>query len=139
MALLDDIARLEKLEALILELQHMSDRRAVIIVEGKKDKKALRALGITGTIMLGTKKSIIEFCEEVARDYNNVVVLTDWDENGNKLAALMESYLRSTGAAVNIDIRNKIKNIVQKRIKDIESLDTYISNLRCELKHFNSI
>ncbi len=136
MAFLDDLERLEKLEELILELKQMSDKGAVIIVEGKRDRNALRNLGITGTIMLGTKKSILVFCEEVARDYNNVIILTDWDEKGDKLAALMEGYLRSTSAAVNMDIRKKIKNLVQKRIKDIESLDTHISNLRSELKHF---
>jgi len=135
-ALLDDLERLEKLEELILELQQMSDKGAVIIVEGQRDRKALRALGITGTIVLGTKKSILVFCEEVAREYKNVIVLTDWDEKGEKLAALMEGYLRSTGAAVNMDIRKKIKNLVQKRIKDIESLDTHISNLASDLKHY---
>jgi len=135
-ALLDDLERLEKLEELILELQQMSDKGALIIVEGQRDRKALRALGITGTIMLGTKKSILVFCEEVAREYNNVIILTDWDEKGDKLAALMEAYLRSTSAAVNMDIRKKILNLVRKRIKDIESLDTHISNLRHDLKRF---
>ena len=133
---MNDPERLEKLEELILELQQMSDKGAVIIVEGQRDRKALRALGITGTIVLGTKKSILVFCEEVAREYKNVIVLTDWDEKGEKLAALMEGYLRSTSAAVNMDIRKKIKNLVQKRIKDIESLDTHISNLASGLKHF---
>ena len=133
---MDDLERLEKLEELILELQQMSDKGAVIIVEGKRDRKALRALGITGDIELGTKKSILVFCEDVAREYNNVIVLTDWDEKGDKLASLMEGYLRSTNADVNMDIRKKIKNLVQKRIKDIESLDTHISNLRHNLKHF---
>ena len=133
---MDDLERLEKLEELILELQQMSDKGAVIIVEGKRDRKALGALGITGDIELGTKKSILVFCEDVAREYNNVIVLTDWDEKGDKLASLMEGYLRSTSAAVNMDIRKKIKNLVQKRIKDIESLDTHISNLRHNLKHF---
>ncbi len=133
---MDDLERLEKLEGLILELQQMSDKGAVIIVEGKRDRKTLRALGITGDIELGTKKSILVFCEDVAREYNNVIVLTDWDEKGDKLASLMEGYLRSTNADVNMDIRKKIKNLVQKRIKDIESLDTHISNLRHNLKHF---
>ena len=132
---MDDLERLEKLEELILELQQMSDKGALIIVEGQRDRKALRALGIAGTIMLGTKKSILVFCEEVAREYNNVIILTDWDEKGDKLAALMEGYLRSTSTAVNMDIRRNIKNLVQKRIKDIESLDTHISNLESDLKH----
>jgi 5S rRNA maturation endonuclease (ribonuclease M5) len=65
-----------------------------------------------------------------------VIVLTDWDEKGEKLAALMEGYLRSTSATVNMDIRKKIKNLVKKRIKDIESLDTHISNLASNLKYF---
>lgn len=135
-ALLDDLERLEQLDGLILELQQMSDKGALIVVEGKRDRKALRALGITGPIKLGTKKSILVFCEDIAREYNNVIILTDWDEKGDKLASLMEGYLRSTSATVNMDIRKKIKNLVQKRIKDIESLDSHISNLRLNLNHF---
>lgn len=130
---LDDKERLEKLEELVQELQQLSGDGAVIIVEGQRDRKALRELGITGNIELGTKKSLIVFCEEIAREYNNVIVLTDWDEKGTKLAALMEAYLKAAGAAVNMDIREKIQNLVMKRIKDIESLDTHISNLRTEL------
>lgn len=131
---LDDSERLGKLEELIDELQVHSENGAVIIVEGHRDRDALRELGITGEIRLGTKKGLLEFCEELAREYQSAIVLTDWDENGQKLAALMEVYLRDAGVSVNLDIRNKIQNLVQKRIKDIESLDTHIMNLKSEMR-----
>lgn len=134
MSLLDDLERLEKLEELILQLQNLSKEGNVIIVEGQRDRRALRELGITGPIELGTKKSLLLFCEELARTYRNAIILTDWDRTGNKLAKLMEQYLMAVSVKVNTDIRVKIQNLVQKRIKDVESLHTHISNLKNELK-----
>jgi len=133
-SLLDDLERLEKLEELILQLQNLSKEGNVIIVEGQRDRRALRELGITGPIELGTKKSLLLFCEELARTYRNAIILTDWDRTGNRLAKLMEQYLMAVSVKVNTDIRVKIQNLVQKRIKDVESLHTHISNLKNELK-----
>jgi 5S rRNA maturation endonuclease (ribonuclease M5) len=132
--LLDDLERFEKLEELIQEVKQLSDEGAVIIVEGRRDKKALQELGITGIIKLGTQKSLLVFCEEIARTHKNVIVLTDWDQKGDKLATLMKAHLQNADASVNMDLRNKIKNLVQKRIKDIESLDTHLFNLKSELR-----
>ena len=134
MSLLDDLERLEKLEELILQLKNLSKEGNVIIVEGQRDRRALRELGITGPIELGTKKSLLLFCEELARTYRNAIILTDWDRTGNRLAELMEQYLMAASVKVNTDIREKIQNLVQKRIKDVESLHTHISNLKKELK-----
>ena len=131
---MDDLERLEKLEELILQLQNLSKEGNVIIVEGQRDRRALRELGITGPIELGTKKSLLLFCEELARTYRNAIILTDWDRTGNRLAELMEQYLMAVSVKVNTDIREKIQNLVQKRIKDVESLHTHISNLKNELK-----
>ncbi|MBW6518450.1 MAG: toprim domain-containing protein [ANME-2 cluster archaeon] len=134
MSVIEDMERLEQLEELVQELLQQSEEGAAIIVEGKRDRRALRELGITGPVKLGTQKSLLELCEEVAREYNKVIVLTDWDENGDKLARLMAEFLYNAGATVNTDIRQKIKALVKKRIKDIESLNTHIVNLRVELK-----
>jgi 5S rRNA maturation endonuclease (ribonuclease M5) len=131
--LLDDLERLEKLEELILQLKNQSNEGNVIIVEGQRDRRALRKLGITGPIELGTKKSLLLFCEELARTYRNAIILTDWDRTGNRQAELMEQYLIAANVKVNTDIREKIQNLVQKRIKDVESLHTHISNLKKEL------
>ncbi|MDF1557087.1 MAG: hypothetical protein P1P80_02730 [ANME-2 cluster archaeon] len=135
----EDMERLEKLEELIQDLRQWSDEGAAIIVEGMRDIRALRELGITGPIMLGTQKALLELCEEVAREYSNVIVLTDWDNKGEKLARLMEGFLNNAGAVVNTDIRERIKALVKKRIKDIESLDTHMHNLRAELNISDSI
>ena len=134
MSKLEDMERLEQLEELIQELRQQSDEGAAIIVEGKRDRHALRELGIAGPIRLGTQKSLLELCEEVAREYSKVIVLTDWDEKGDKLARLMAEFLNNAGTSVNTDIRQKIKALVRKRIKDIESMNTHVFNLRAEFK-----
>ncbi|MCL7415769.1 MAG: toprim domain-containing protein [ANME-2 cluster archaeon] len=139
MSVQEDMERLEKLEELIQDLRQRSDEGAAIIVEGMRDRRALRELGITGPIRLGTQKAILELCEEVAREYNNVIVLTDWDYKGEKIARLMADFLNNAGAVVNTDIRERIKALVKKRIKDIESLNNHMHNLRAELNTSDSI
>jgi 5S rRNA maturation endonuclease (ribonuclease M5) len=139
MSVMEDMERLEKLEELIQELRQQSDDGAAIIVEGKRDRRALRELGITGPIKLGTQKALLELCEEVAREYNKVIVLTDWDGKGDKLARLMAEFLDNAGATVNIDLRKRIKALVKKRIKDIESLNTHLFNMRAELNTLDGI
>jgi len=139
MSVMEDMERLEKLEQLIQELRQQSDDGAAIIVEGKRDRRALRELGINGPVRLGTQKALLELCEEVAEEYDKVIVLTDWDGKGDKLARLMAEFLNNAGVAVNIDLRKRIKALVKKRIKDIESLDTHVFNLRAELHTLDSI
>lgn len=137
MSVLEDLERLEQLEELVQELLQQSEEGAAIIVEGKRDRRALRELGVTGPVKLGTQKSLLELSEEIAREYDKVIVLTDWDENGDKLARLIAEFLSNAGAAVNTDIRQRIKALVKKRIKDIESLNTHLYNLRLELNTMN--
>lgn len=53
---MDDLKRLEKLEELILELQQMSDKGALIIVEGKKGQESPEGIGNYRCHHVGYKK-----------------------------------------------------------------------------------
>jgi 5S rRNA maturation endonuclease (ribonuclease M5) len=122
--------RLERIEELLLELSEHSERGAVIIVEGKRDILSMKRLGIEGSFELATRHSLFNFSERIARLGCEVIILTDWDRRGDLLATKLSEYFGNFGVKPELQIRNKLKLITQKEIKDVESLYTYVSKLR---------
>ncbi|AKB56052.1 MULTISPECIES: toprim domain-containing protein [Methanosarcina] len=122
--------RLERIEELLSELSEYSGRGAIIIVEGKRDVLSLKRLGIEGNFELATHQSLFNFSEKISRLGSEVVILTDWDRRGDILAIKLSEYFQSFGLKPELEIRNKLRLISQKEIKDVESLYTYVSKLR---------
>lgn len=120
----------EALEKLIASLQDASLGGAVIIVEGRRDESALRSLCIRGPVMMASHRPALDLAEDAARNYSQIVVLTDWDEKGEEMARNIEQYLRSVGSRADMDIRSRLKRLVRKEIKDVESLDLYVERMR---------
>ena len=90
----------------------------------------MKKLGIKGSFELATRYSLFNFSERVASLGCEVIILTDWDRRGDLLAAKLSEYFENFGVKPDLQIRNKLKLISQKEIKDIESLYTYVSKLR---------
>ena len=130
---LEDIERLEKLEEIILELKNLAESGAVIVVEGKKDTESLGHLGIEGDIRLATHEPLLDFSESLSEHKGEIVLLTDWDKKGGIIARKIITYLLSYGIMPNTEIRSKIRGLVKKRIKDVQSLGKYVDKMRFEL------
>lgn len=130
---LEDIERLEKIEELILELQTLADSGAIIVVEGRRDAESLRRLGINGEIKFASRQPLLEFAESLSGSGKEIVLLTDWDKKGGLVGRKIIKFLLSYGIMPNTDIRSRIRALVKKRIKDVESLDNYVNKLRYEL------
>ncbi|MHC1631203.1 MAG: toprim domain-containing protein [Methanotrichaceae archaeon] len=121
---------IESLEGLIDDLQEASDRGAAIIVEGIKDQRSLRELGIAGPIITTAQRPALDVAEGTAREFKYIIVLTDWDRTGEERAHEMERYLLCTEAHADLDIRKKLKNLVRREIKDVESLSKFVERAR---------
>ncbi len=122
--------RLERMEDLLAELHEFSDQGSIIVVEGKRDVVALKKLGIRGDFRLATHHSLINFSEDLSKTGKKVVILTDWDRWGNILASKLTENLQSLGSNPDTRIRDLIISLVQKEIKDVESLPAYVRKLR---------
>jgi len=130
---IEDLERLEKIEELLLELQSLADSGAIIIVEGRKDEESLRSLGIKGDIRLASQMPLLEFTEMLSKSGRKIILLTDWDKKGGIVARSIIRHLLVYGIMPNVDIRSRIRSLVKKRIKDVESLNNYVNKLRYEL------
>jgi 5S rRNA maturation endonuclease (ribonuclease M5) len=125
--------RLLKLEELILELQELSDSGAIIVVEGRKDSGSLRFLGINGEIRLASQHPLLEFTDLLSTSKKEIILLTDWDNKGGLMARKIMQHLSNYGILPNTAIRSKLRSLSKKSIKDVESLNNYISKLRYEV------
>jgi 5S rRNA maturation endonuclease (ribonuclease M5) len=122
--------RLEQLEKVLQELEYLSEEMP-IIVEGVRDRNALRRLGITkNVITLNKGVSIFSFCEDISRNSKKAVVLTDWDRRGGQLARMLKDGLEANGVKVNDSVRMHIVILSKKEVKDIESLPTFMDRLK---------
>jgi 5S rRNA maturation endonuclease (ribonuclease M5) len=121
---------LEALEELIVSLQEASDQGAAIIVEGRRDEKSLRAMGLKGPVIMASRRPALDLAEEVARSYKEIIMLTDWDDKGDEMAKNIDRLLCSVGARANLETRNRLKKLVKKEIKDVESLHPYVERMR---------
>jgi 5S rRNA maturation endonuclease (ribonuclease M5) len=124
--------RLEEVESLIKDLVRLSDTIPVI-VEGKKDEKALRELGVKGEIVrLNKGDSIFSTCERLSKDHKKVILMTDWDRKGGHLGKLLKDGLEANGVRYDEDIRARLALLTKKDIKDVESLAKQLERLRRE-------
>ncbi len=124
--------RLEQLEVAFEELEELS-QKAAIIVEGRKDAKALGLLGITKNVVTLSKGlSIVAFAEALSRRAGRAVILTDWDRKGGQLARMLKDALATNGVEVNDGLRAELAMLSKKEAKDIEGLPKFLQRLRSE-------
>jgi len=121
---------LEALEELISSLKDVSLQGAAIIVEGRRDEQALRALGLKGPVIMASRRPALHLAEDAAKSFAQIVLLTDWDEKGDEMAKTIELHLRAAGSRPDLEIRSRLKKLVKKEIKDVESLSFYVDRMR---------
>jgi 5S rRNA maturation endonuclease (ribonuclease M5) len=127
-----DYSRYEEILDEIEELRELS-QDFPIIVEGKKDEAALRRLGINGEFLqVSNGLPLYEFCEGIAKNYSDVILLTDLDGAGEKITKRLKSYLSQMGVRTNERFRLNLLNKLETH--QVESL--YARMKRIEGKLF---
>ena len=121
---------LKALEELIASLIQASEDGAAVIVEGRRDLQALRSLGLSGPVIMASRHCALDLAEEMAKKYSQVILLTDWDGKGDEMCQTIGRYLRSLGIRPDGLIRSRLKKLVKKEIKDVESLARYTEKMR---------
>ncbi|HMK46843.1 MAG TPA: toprim domain-containing protein [Methanocella sp.] len=128
--MIDECERLEQIQQIIDELRDRSLCGAVVLVEGRRDREALELLGVRGEIVTTSHRQLLSLAEELARAGAEVIILSDWDDRGDEVARQVQIYLEADGIKPDLRIRDSIKGLVRKEIKDVESLYNYMERLR---------
>ncbi len=96
----------------------------LVIVEGVKDKKALEELEVKNIITL-SKKPIFQIIEEISKNHDEIIILTDFDKKGKELYRRLREGLKKQGVKIDTYFR---EFLLKTKLSHIEGLATYINN-----------
>ncbi len=118
-------------EELVEYAAELADK--LVIAEGKKDGMALKRLGVKNIILLNGRP-LAELALHVSKSSvttvggerkKEVVILTDFDSEGKKLAARLNYLLKKHKVMVNSRIRRKFMKFGKTRIEDLKEGDVH--------------
>jgi 5S rRNA maturation endonuclease (ribonuclease M5) len=97
-------------------------RGKLLIVEGIRDEKALKTLGLNNIIKIN-RKPLYRVAEEAARAKSKeIVILTDFDREGRALAAKLSLLLSPRKIRINRRLRRKIMEFGKPEIENLRNL-----------------
>lgn len=101
---------------------------AVVLVEGKRDVKALREAGYSGPLISVQSSGIgIEkVAEMIEAQHKKVILLVDFDHHGGKLAGRLKRILEYDGLTVDDTYRENLFNIFEGGTREVEGLRRYL-------------
>ena len=104
---------------------------SAVLVEGRRDVKALRDIGYSGAIIEFHRFGGIAECADAAAEYGTVIMMLDWDRKGRYLASRMTSCLQRR-TKVDRGFRRRLHVITKGRVRCTEQLSRYKARLENE-------
>lgn len=93
-----------------------------VIVEGRSDVDAIEDICPEEVIPLNGRP-LYKVALEISKSYDEVLVLTDFDAEGRKIAKKLNVFLERFGVVPKNSIRGRIKNIITKNgVSQIENI-----------------
>jgi 5S rRNA maturation endonuclease (ribonuclease M5) len=115
---------IEFLVAFIDELNDLAVEGAAILVEGQRDSRALADLGYDGRILTRISLSSPRV-DASLRGVKSVVILTDMDKEGRKLAARYMGFFLPRGVKTSMSQRRRLKRASYGVFLHIENLSRF--------------
>jgi 5S rRNA maturation endonuclease (ribonuclease M5) len=115
---------IEFLVAFIDELNDLAVQGAAVLVEGQRDSKALTDLGYRGTIL--TRPSLTPARVETSlHGVKSVVILTDMDQEGRRLASRYLRFFAQMGVKTSMSQRRRLKRASRGVFLHVENLSRF--------------
>jgi 5S rRNA maturation endonuclease (ribonuclease M5) len=126
----------EKILQILEALAEESAKGKPIVVEGKKDVDALRALGVVGavlTVKTGGKSFLDAVCEIEKMGVPEVILFLDFDRRGKEGTKRLKQSLERAKIKPNTKFWRELSALVGKEIQCVESLTAYLVTLRAKV------
>ncbi|WP_448587576.1 toprim domain-containing protein [Thermocrinis sp.] len=98
-------------------LDELKKQKAVIIVEGKRDKEALKKLGISNVITIGGKR--LSDLADILEGQTQVIPLFDLDTHGERIHKKVVEILSSQGYILKSEYRDKLREFGVIYVEDL--------------------
>ena len=111
---------MEELRNWILDLKKFTAANPdwVVLVEGKRDVAALKRLGVENVWAL-KGKGFHDVAEELSHRFKGVVVLTDFDQQGERICRKLTAVLKSYGLKIDSSFRSRLRDSGVKFVEEI--------------------
>ncbi len=123
----------EKIQQTIAKLIEASAKGTPVVVEGKKDEAALRALGVCGMVLTVKTggKSLLTCVEEIeALGVGEAVLILDFDRRGKEGTLRLQQSLEHVKIKANLRFWRDLEALTGKDIRCIESLPSYLETIQ---------
>jgi|SRR3989338_1701419 len=114
---------MQEIELIEQQLRKIKEQNKLIIVEGKKDKIALKNLGISNIITLN--KPLFQIVEIISERTKECIILTDLDKEGKKLYSELAKNLKKYRVKVDDSFRNFL--FKETELRQIEGIINYLN------------
>lgn len=124
--------KLEKIDCLLERLRDEASNGALIVVEGEKDVKSLRAIGVESEIFAikSCGESLPDVIDEIGCGGREVILLMDFDSHGRELTERLAKSLERMKVKLNLTFWRELSSLLNNDLRDIEGLAAYIETLR---------
>jgi 5S rRNA maturation endonuclease (ribonuclease M5) len=126
----------EKILLILAALAEESAKGKPIVVEGKKDVDALRALGVAGTVLTvktGGKSFLGAVSEIEQMGVPEVILFLDFDRRGKEGTRRLKQSLERAKIKPNMKFWRELSALVGKEIQCVESLTAYLRTLHTKI------
>jgi 5S rRNA maturation endonuclease (ribonuclease M5) len=95
----------------------------VVVVEGERDRRSLRRLGLPGPIVkVHRGLGLAGTAHGLVGGSRKVIVLTDWDTEGGHLARRLREFLEAEALTLDLEYRRRLARIVRGELVHVEGL-----------------
>ena len=103
---------------------------SVIVVEGERDRRALRRLGLLGRILLVHQgETLSETAHRLTGQGRRVIVLTDWDREGGLFARRLKEFLAAERLTLDLEYRRRLAGVLHGELAHVEGLYNWARRL----------
>ncbi len=123
--------RLGRIDRILSVLAEESSNGTPVIVEGSRDKECLRGLGVRGRILCvkSGRERLMDMVER-AKLGRSVIILTDFDTEGRRLARYLGGELATRGIKVNLKIWKELRSLCHSEVVGVEDLAGFVGRMR---------
>ncbi|MCX6777109.1 MAG: toprim domain-containing protein [Candidatus Micrarchaeota archaeon] len=126
------LRKLQKKQKLLdRTLKDLAESGAAVLVEGKRDREALQRIGVRNRIFL-VNMSPDKLCLRVSKVAGEAVILTDFDEAGQKLCRRIEEALHSYNVLPNTEVRRKLRYLLG--VYNFEDIDRRMEEFKNKIE-----
>jgi 5S rRNA maturation endonuclease (ribonuclease M5) len=95
----------------------------VVVVEGERDRRSVRRLGLRGTVLLVHRgRTLSETAEHLSSTAGKVILLTDWDTEGGHLAHRLKEFLGVGRSGPDLEYRRRLARVLRGELVHVEGL-----------------